>query len=525
MYLKNHLNLDGDVAGEGAHTDGAAGGSTVLAPDFHHQIAETVDNLGVILEIGRAVDHSQNLDDADDPIQAAELFLERRENRQTDLSSGRDPLFFGQIVADSTADQRVIGLQRSVAGDVTQFTYNHDWRIGAGGLRGFGEFQFQFSDAGFSAHGVGLQFSVRLAKSRMEEGNTIAADRRIPNQNRRFATSASRSTMPSTFRVPLAIGVVMPDKLEIGQLLIMGGIVAALVVGAALLVMFLMFFNLWLRAFVTRAGIGIFRLVTMKLRKVNPQVIVDTKVMAVQAGLTDVVTSGLEAHFLAGGNVRRVVQAMIAAHRAKIALNWDTASAIDLAGRNVLEAVQTSVNPKVIDCPDAKRTGRQTLDGVAKNGIQLKVRARVTVRTNLDQLIGGATEETVIARVGEGIVSAIGSSETHLDVLENPTLIAHAVLAKGLDAQTAFEIVSIDIADIDVGENVGARLQADQAEADMRVARAKAEERRAKAVATEQQMKALTAENRAKVVLAESEVPKSIASAFLAGNLRNKTPA
>ena len=314
----------------------------------------------------------------------------------------------------------------------------------------------------------------------------------------------------------------MDKPIDIWQIAVWGGILFGLVLGAAFLVMFLMFFNLWLRAFVTRANIGMVRLVMMRLRKVNPQVIVDTKVMAVQAGLADVQNAGLEAHFLAGGNVRRVVQALIAAHRAKIDLNWDTASAIDLAGRNVLEAVQTSVNPKVIDCPDVKRTGRQTLDGVAKNGIQLKVRARVTVRTNLNQLIGGATEETVIARVGEGIVSAIGSSESHLDVLENPTLIAHAVLAKGLDAQTAFEIVSIDIADIDVGENVGARLQADQAEADMRVARAKAEERRAKAVANEQQMKALTAENRAKVVLAESEVPKAIAAAFLAGNLRNK---
>lgn len=310
---------------------------------------------------------------------------------------------------------------------------------------------------------------------------------------------------------------------ELSKLIIPGLLLTALVIGAAFLVMFLMFFNLWLRAFVTRANVGLMALVFMKLRKVNPHVIVDTKIMAVQAGLTDVSTPGLEAHFLAGGNVRRVVQALIAAHRAKIDLNWDTAAAIDLAGRNVLEAVQTSVNPKVIDCPDAKRTGRQTLDGVAKNGIQLKVRARVTVRTNLNQLIGGATEETVIARVGEGIVSAIGSSETHLDVLENPTLIAHAVLAKGLDAQTAFEIVSIDIADIDVGENVGARLQADQAEADMRVARAKAEERRARAVATEQQMKALTAENRAKVVLAEAEVPKAIASAFIAGHLRSAT--
>ena len=180
--------------------------------------------------------------------------------------------------------------------------------------------------------------------------------------------------------------------IDIGKLIISGLLIAALVVGAMFLVMFFMFFNLWLRAFVTRANIGLMTLLFMKMRKVNPHVIVDTKIMAVQAGLTDVTNPGLEAHFLAGGNVRRVVQAMIAAHRAKIDLNWDTAAAIDLAGRNVLEAVQTSVNPKVIDCPDVKRTGRQTLDGVAKNGIQLKVRARVTVRTNLNQLIGGATE-------------------------------------------------------------------------------------------------------------------------------------
>jgi uncharacterized protein YqfA (UPF0365 family) len=195
------------------------------------------------------------------------------------------------------------------------------------------------------------------------------------------------------------------------------------------------------------------------------------------------------------------------------------AAAIDLAGRNVFEAVQTSVDPKVIDCPDPRR-GRNTLDGVAKDGIQLKARARVTVRTNLAGLVGGATEETVIARVGEGIVSAIGSSETHKVVLANPTLIARAVLAKGLDSQTAYEIVSIDIADIDVGDNVGARLQADQAEADMRIARAKAEERRASAVAQEQEMTALTQENRAKVVLAEAEIPKAMAQAYRSGNLR-----
>lgn len=284
--------------------------------------------------------------------------------------------------------------------------------------------------------------------------------------------------------------------------------------------LFLRYFKLWLRSFVTRAKIGPMQLVFMSLRKVNPHVIVDARIMAVQAGLTDVSTIGLEAHFLASGNVRRVVQSLIAAHRAKIELNWDTAAAIDLAGRNVLEAVQTSVNPKVIDCPDPTRGGRRTLDGVSRDGIQLKARARVTVRTNLAQLVGGATEETIIARVGEGIVSAIGSSDTHKVVLANPQLIARAVLAKGLDSQTAFEIVSIDIADVDVGENVGARLQADQAEADVRVARAKAEERRAMAVADEQAMVAVTEENRAHVVLAETDVPRAMAEAFRQGTLR-----
>ncbi len=291
------------------------------------------------------------------------------------------------------------------------------------------------------------------------------------------------------------------------------------------LILFARYFKLWLRAFVTRAQIGPLALVFMSLRKVNPTTIVDAKIMAVQAGLTEITTEALEAHYLAGGNVLKVVRAMIAAHRAKLGLNWDTAAAIDLAGRDVLDAVQTSVNPKVIDCPDPHRSMRRTLDGVAKDGIQLKARARVTVRTNLAQLIGGATEETVIARVGEGIVSAIGSAETHKEVLANPTLIARAVLEKGLDSQTAFEIVSIDIADIDVGENIGARLQADQAEADMRVARARAEERRAKAVAYEQEMRALTQENRAKVLLAEAEVPKAMAEAFLKGRLRGTASA
>ncbi len=308
----------------------------------------------------------------------------------------------------------------------------------------------------------------------------------------------------------------------IAQAILWAILVIAGLVGLLFLIVFARYFKLWLRAFVTRAHIGPLALVFMALRKVNPAIIVDAKIMAVQAGLTDVTTQGLEAHYLAGGNVLKVVRALIASHRAKLGLTWETATAIDLAGRDVLDAVQTSVSPKVIDCPDPRRGGSQTLDGVAKDGIQLKARARVTVRTNLAQLIGGATEETVIARVGEGIVSAIGSAETHKQVLANPMLIAKAVLDKGLDSQTAFEIVSIDIADIDVGENVGARLQADQAEADMRVARAKAEERRARAVAYEQEMRALTEEHRAEVVLAEAEVPKAMAEAFRNGYLRSK---
>jgi uncharacterized protein YqfA (UPF0365 family) len=304
--------------------------------------------------------------------------------------------------------------------------------------------------------------------------------------------------------------------------LIVGALIGILgLVGLGFLFMFFRYFKLWLRGFVTKAGISPPTLVFMALRNVNPHVIMDARIMAVQAGLTDVSVQGLESHYLSGGNVRRIVQALIAAHRAKIDLNWNTASAIDLAGRNVLEAVQTSVNPKVIDCPDPRRGGRKTLDGIAKDGIQLKARARVTVRTNLAQLVGGATEETIIARVGEGIVSAIGSSRSHKDVLANPQLITHAVLAKSLDSQTAFEIVSIDIADVDVGENVGARLQADQAEADVRVARAMAEERRAMAVANEQEMKAATVENLAQVVLAEAAVPLAMAEAFRKGSLRS----
>jgi uncharacterized protein YqfA (UPF0365 family) len=298
-----------------------------------------------------------------------------------------------------------------------------------------------------------------------------------------------------------------------------GGGLIGFVIGLILFFLILKNFNLWLQTIVTRSRVSMLSLIAMSFRKVNSRTIVETKIMAVQAGLEGIVTQALEAHYLAGGNIRRVIQALVVAQRANIDLDWNTAAAIDLAGRNVLEAVQTSVDPKVIDCPDP-RTGRTTLDGVAKDGIQLKARARVTVRTNLSQLIGGATEETVIARVGEGIVSAIGSCDSYKQVLANPMLIAKAVLDKSLDSQTAFEIVSIDIADVDVGDNIGARLQADQAEADVRVARAHAEERRAAAVSKEQEMKALTQENRAKLVLAEAEVPKALADAFRRGHLR-----
>jgi len=285
---------------------------------------------------------------------------------------------------------------------------------------------------------------------------------------------------------------------------------------------FARYFRLWIQSITTGAKIGIFDLLGMSFRKVNPTVIVRSKIMAVQAGLTDetgITSKTLEAHYLAGGNVPLVIRSIIAAKKAKtIDLNFKLATAIDLAGRNVLEAVQTSVYPKVIDCP-ARGAARETLDAVAKNGIQLKVKARVTVRANLNQLIGGATEETIIARVGEGIVSAIGSSDSHTQVLQNPDRISKAVLARRLDSQTAFEIVSIDIADIEVGDNIGARLQADQAEADTRVARASAENRRAMAVAQEQEMIAQMEESRSRVVEAEAEIPKAIATAFRDGHL------
>jgi uncharacterized protein YqfA (UPF0365 family) len=303
--------------------------------------------------------------------------------------------------------------------------------------------------------------------------------------------------------------------------LLLAGIFIGVIFLLVVVFVFAKYFNLWIQSLTTGAGIGMLDLIGMTFRKVNQTVIVRSKVMAVQAGLTDrdgLTTKAFEAHYLAGGNVPSVVRALIAAHRAEIPLEYKRAAAIDLAGRNVLEAVQTSVYPKVIDCPDPTK-GKATLDAVAKNGIQLKAKARVTVRANLDRLIGGATEDTIIARVGEGIVSAIGSADDHGAVLENPDRISKAVLAKGLDSQTAFEIVSIDIADVDVGDNIGARLQADQAEADMRRYRAEAEARRAQAVAREQEMTALVEENRAKVVLAEAEVPKAISHAFREGNL------
>ncbi|MGE0432983.1 MAG: flotillin-like protein FloA [Planctomycetota bacterium] len=278
------------------------------------------------------------------------------------------------------------------------------------------------------------------------------------------------------------------------------------------------FIGLWFQAYMSNARIRFLELVAMYFRKVDPRTIVSNKVALVQAGLTSISTNSLEAHFLAKGNVPNVVRAVIAADRANLELDFKFAAGIDLAGRDVLDAVRTSVNPRVIDCPNPI-SGKQTIDAVAKDGIQLRVKARVTVRTNLKQLVGGATEETIIARVGEAIVSAVGSAASHKVVLENPDVISKTVLKKDLDNGTAFEILSIDIADVDVGVNIGAKLQADQAEADMRVARAKAEERAALARAAEQEMVALTQENRAKVVAAEAEIPKAIAQAFREGNL------
>lgn len=267
---------------------------------------------------------------------------------------------------------------------------------------------------------------------------------------------------------------------------------------------------LWISALAAGVKVGLFTLVGMRLRRVIPSRVINPLIKAYKAGL-NVTTNQLESHYLAGGNVDRVVNALIAAHRANIELPFERGAAIDLAGRNVLEAVQMSVNPKVIETP--------FIAGIAMDGIEVKALARITVRANIDRLVGGAGEDTVIARVGEGVVSTIGSSETHKQVLENPDSISHTVLAKGLDAGTAFEILSIDIADVDIGKNIGAILQSDQAEADKRIAQAKAEERRAMAVAQEQEMTARVEEMRAYVVEAEAEVPKALAEALRSGNL------
>ncbi len=259
------------------------------------------------------------------------------------------------------------------------------------------------------------------------------------------------------------------------------------------------------------------RLHVIFITRVNPSIIVLSRIQAVRAGLP-LSTAELENHYLAGGKPVTVVRALIAANRANIDLSWKLATAIDLAGRDILEAVQTSVTPKVIDCPNPA-TGKTTIDAVSKDGIQVKAKARVTVRANIDRLVGGAQEETIIARVGEGIVTTIGSADTYKSVLENPDLISKKVLERGLDAGTAFEILSIDIADVDIGENIGAKLQADQAEADKRRFQAEAEKRRAMAMAREQEMQALVRENRAKVVEAEAQIPLAMAEAFRSGNM------
>ena len=295
---------------------------------------------------------------------------------------------------------------------------------------------------------------------------------------------------------------------------------AIIVGGVILLIVFLFAFQyigLWLQAWVSGASVRFIDLVMMRFRKVKPRLIVENRITAKKAGI-ELTTAQLESHYLAGGHVTSVTRAVIAAGKAKIELDWDVATAIDLAGRDILEAVRTSVNPKVIDCPSAE-SSRSTIDAVASDGIKLCARARVTVRTNIARLVGGATEETIVARVGEGTVSTIGSAKNPLAVLENPDDISRTVLEKGLDAGTAYEILSIDIADIDVGENIGARLQADQASADTKRYQATAEQRRAMAVALEAEHKAEVEKNKALVVLAEAEVPKAMADAFRSGNM------
>jgi len=268
--------------------------------------------------------------------------------------------------------------------------------------------------------------------------------------------------------------------------------------------------SLWVQALVSGASVGLLNIIFMRFRKIPPKLIVECKIMAVKAGIS-ISTNEMESHHLAGGEIQRVIQALIAADKANIELNFNRAAAIDLAGRNVLEAVQMSVNPKVIETP--------LVAAMAKDGIQLKAISRVTVRANIDRLVGGSGEETILARVGEGIVTTIGSANSHKQVLENPDTISKTVLSKGLDSGTAYEILSIDIADVDIGKNIGAELETDRAEADKKIAQAKAEERRAMAYAAEQEMKARVEEMRAKVVEAEAEVPMAMAEAFRKGNL------
>ena len=290
---------------------------------------------------------------------------------------------------------------------------------------------------------------------------------------------------------------------QIGLLILLGAVIVLFFfVGSSI--------ALWVQALVSGARVGLLNIIFMRFRKVPPKLIVESKIMAIKAGL-DITVDSLESHYLAGGNVLRVVQALIAADKANIELDFNRAAAIDLAGRNVLEAVQMSVNPKVIETP--------LVAAMAKDGIQLKAISRVTVRANIERLVGGAGEETILARVGEGIVTTIGSANTHKNVLENPDLISKTVLSKGLDAGTAYEILSIDIADVDVGKNIGAELETDRAEADKKIAQAKAEERRAMAFAAEQEMRARVEEMRAKVVAAEAEVPLAMAEAFRNGQL------
>ncbi|MCK5835623.1 MAG: flotillin-like protein FloA [Desulfobacula sp.] len=287
-------------------------------------------------------------------------------------------------------------------------------------------------------------------------------------------------------------------------------LIIAGIIGLVLFYFIFSYISLWLQALVSGAKVGLLNIIFMRFRKVPPKLIVESKIMAVKAGI-EIPTDDLESHFLAGGNVSRVVQALIAADKANIELPFNRAVAIDLAGRDVLEAVQMSVNPKVIETP--------LVAAMAKDGIQLKALSRVTVRANIDRLVGGAGEETILARVGEGIVTTIGSAVTHKEVLENPDSISKTVLAKGLDAGTAYEILSIDIADVDVGKNIGAELETDRAEADKKIAQAKAEEKRAMAFAQEQEMRARVQEMRAKVVEAEAQVPLAMAEAFRSGNL------